>query len=167
MVITSLKLRLFARAELEVERPGSCGYLAKSSERQKSSISQKIVTISMQNSKGEGFGNQTVDLIYHIPNEFCFLFRRTHVKLPYMVPRPCDLRSVTGGADCSALEESERLLPTPVGNRCDGVIEAQGSRLEGVIYKQASCGRHVITGIISIHPSAKEPVRSKLVVDPA
>src|SRR4051794_18714560 len=79
MVITSLKLRLFARAELEVERPGSCGYLAKSSERQKSSISQKIVTISMQNSKGEGFGNQTVDLIYHIPNEFCFLFRRTHV----------------------------------------------------------------------------------------
>src|SRR4051812_31272619 len=80
MVITSLKLRLFARAELEVERPGSCGYLAKSSERQKSSISQKIVTISMQNSKGEGFGNQTVDLIYHIPNEFCFLFRRTHVK---------------------------------------------------------------------------------------
>src|SRR4051812_42832833 len=28
----------------------------------------------------DGFGDQTVDLIYHIPHEFCFLFRRTHVR---------------------------------------------------------------------------------------
>src|SRR3954454_23655504 len=96
MVITSLKLRLFARAELEVERPGSCGYLAKSSERQKSSISQKIVTISMQNSKGEGFGNQTVDLIYHIPNEFCFLFRRTHVRYKHAPDKVAEHLAIRG-----------------------------------------------------------------------
>jgi hypothetical protein len=43
-------------------------------------MSQKTVTISRQNSDRDGFGDQTVDLIYHIPQEFCFLLRRTHVK---------------------------------------------------------------------------------------
>jgi hypothetical protein len=44
-------------------------------------MSQKMVTMSRQNSEGNGFGDQMVDLIYHIPKEFCFLLRRTHVNL--------------------------------------------------------------------------------------
>src|SRR5438270_11830068 len=79
--MTSLKLKLLAPRGRGTEQAGNCGYFAASKERQKSSISQKIVTISMQNSDRDGFGDQTVDPIYHIPQEFCFLFRRTHVNI--------------------------------------------------------------------------------------
>jgi hypothetical protein len=77
--MTSLKLKLFARARRGAESDGSAGNFAVSKERQKSSMSQKTVTISRQNSKRNAFGDQTVDPIYHIPQEFCFLSRRAHV----------------------------------------------------------------------------------------
>src|SRR3954451_11141072 len=77
--MTSLKLKLFVRLRRGAEPDGSAGNFAVSKERQKSSMSQKTVTISRQNSDRDGFGDQTVDLIYHIPQEFCFLLRRTHV----------------------------------------------------------------------------------------
>src|SRR3954452_6746480 len=102
----SLKLKLLAPRGRGTEQAGNCGYFAASKERQKSSISQKIVTISMQNSDRDGFGDQTVDPIYHIPQEFCFLFRRTHVILTFINNRPVPLHERYVNCRFSALENS-------------------------------------------------------------
>jgi hypothetical protein len=73
MVITSLKLKLLLRRFFGPTGAESWGCLRANKEWQKSSMSQKIATMSRQNSEGNGFGDQTVDHIYHIPKEFCLL----------------------------------------------------------------------------------------------